>query len=91
MIYASGVSYAEGGYIRVGNIIIINMKLNISSSVPQGRIIVSGFPKTATGGMVLVDNNTSYISYITNSGYIYCYGSLSANSVWYVSSVYIAS
>lgn len=90
--YASGVEYASGGYIRVGNIIIVNIRVFIASDIPASTHIIKGFPLPDVSlQTITVTNNKakpSYVEYAT--GNMYCDSPLTSNSVFVAGCVYIA-
>lgn len=68
----SGVSITSGGYFKLGNLVIINLRLNVTTAVTSGNTIVSGFPAyTGTTRVSCVNNRNLDIAIQTN-GKILC-------------------
>ena len=50
LTFASGVSLKNGGYAKIGKLVILNMRLAFSAFVASNAVVVSHLPKPANNG-----------------------------------------
>ena len=68
--YTTGVSYVSGGIYQIGKIVVVQLRLSLTSSFSGGADMVSGLPVPATSG-------SSYLRFWTINGTV----SISADGV----------
>ena len=59
--YTTGVSYVSGGIYQIGKIVVVQLRLSLTSSFSGGADMVSGLPAPATSG-------SSYLRFWTING-----------------------
>lgn len=56
--YGTNVSYVDGGYCKIGKLVIVNMRVAASQTIPVSGVLVSNLPiPAATNNIVSVTNN----------------------------------
>ena len=56
--YGTNVSYVDGGYCKIGKLVILNMRVAASQTIPVSGVLVSNLPiPAATNNIVSVTNN----------------------------------
>lgn len=90
--YASGVTLDGGGVYRMGELVIVQMRLNLSSSITNNIVTSLPTPKgvSGSGGHVIVTNNKQANISIDGFGNIYTSASITAG-ILLVSCAYFAN
>ena len=91
--YSSRAGTIEGGYIRIGNVVIVAVRFIALTANSSAAVYLQGLPRpnatiVLTGG--LPNNNANVFSYVNASGQIGL-GAVSANTQATVMGVYLAS
>ena len=91
--YSSRAGTIEGGYIRIGNVVIVAVRFIALTANSSAAVYLQGLPRpnatiVLTGG--LPNNNANVFSYVNASGQIGL-GAVSANTQATVTGVYLAS
>ena len=93
LTYGTNVSYVAGGYVRIGNLVIVNMRINITANLAANADLIKGLPAPATSDTVIVSvsNNKNVHTYVhyASPSYIFSSDALT-NGLMMVSCVYIA-
>lgn len=90
--YSSRAGSIEGGYIKIGKIVIVSIRFVALTANSSASVYLQGLPRpSATMGLsgLLPNNNASVFAYINSSGQIGL-GAVSANTQIAVSGVYFA-
>ena len=63
----------SGGYARIGNIVVVNIRINTNNAtIPAGSQLITGFPTyTAPANFVWVFNNLNKTIALSTYGNIY--------------------
>lgn len=92
LTYASGVSFYAGGYVRIGDIVIVNIRVSISANISANTHIIKGLPAPAVNERAItVTNNTGNSAMLEPTGEMYCSGALTSGGAFIAGCVYIAS
>ena len=91
--YNSRAGTIEGGYIQIGNVVIVAVRFIALTANSSAAVYLQGLPRpnatiVLTGG--LPNNNANVLSYVNASGQIGL-GAVSANTQATVMGVYLAS
>ena len=86
----TGVTIDAGGYVKFGNIVIVNLRL-VCSSKNNGDTLVSGLPTcpSVRNAVSCTSNNQSYAYYITNAGLL-CPSQNISSGTYLLNAVYIS-
>ncbi len=101
MVYGSNVTYAGGGYAKVGRLIIVSLSFYVKSDISiNGYIdVVSGLPYPLIDSALSVwtfntssaNTNKSRIIGQNGTGIIYSYGELKANEYLQIAGSYLSN
>ena len=90
----SGCTLESGGYTKLSNIVIVNMRIKLTSAVSGAFYPVSGLPSPlgSINNVALTTNNRSIEGFI-NGGVIQLNASanMPSNTVIFVSGIYLTS
>lgn len=74
--YPSNVSYVDGGYCKIGKLVVVNIRLSITgSNVQVGTAVVANLPApniTTNNNCVAITNNKKLDMSMTSTGSITC-------------------
>ena len=64
----SGLSFSsgtilDGGYCKVGNLVIVNMRINVTTSIPAGNSFMSGFPPALS----TLSSTTGFVAFASSN------------------------
>ena len=94
LTYGTNVSYISGGYARIGNLVIVNMRINITANLAANAELVKGLPAPAVNNTVIVsvsnNKNTHTYAHYASPSYIFSSDALT-NGLMIISCAYIAS
>lgn len=86
--YADGVSYSAGGYVNLGRLVIVNLRLILSKEIPSEDNIVAGLPTYTGYNYVSLSNNKNADLSINAQGSLKNINSTSAGTL-IVNAVYV--
>lgn len=94
LTFASGVSLSAGGYCKMGNLCIVNLRLTVSTSISSKVNIVAGLPKyAAITGSNIVPISYFYgdkvSAYLSSAGNIY--GTALGTGNLFIQTVYLCN
>lgn len=88
----ANVTIADGGYCKIGNLVIVNLRLVPSANITAGNTLVSGLPKPQTMNNLnktAVANNQNANLTVDASGGLFCSTALSSGSSLILSVTYL--
>ena len=87
----------DGGYCKIGNLVIVNMRINVTTGISAGTVFMSGFPAAlstlgSTTGFVAVtaSSPTASVSMRVNGSIINGSSSSTLSGAYMLSCVYLA-
>lgn len=88
----SGITRQNGGYTKIGNLIVVNVRLNLTSGVASETDIISGFPSPiGLNNIVAVTLNKDAYAVMTTSGSIRVVGNALTSGVVLATTCYLTS
>ena len=88
----TGVTLQDGGYIKIGKFVIVNIRIKANSSQPLGTAVVSGLPTPiTTNNTITASNNINASIIISTTGQMIVQKALSTDEVVMANAVYICS
>lgn len=88
----SGITRQNGGYTKIGNLVIVNVRLNCTNSVQTETDILLGLPTpVGNANIVAVTFNKDTYGVITTSGSIRVVGNALTSGVVLASACYLTS
>lgn len=67
LTYSNNATYVDGGYVQIGNLVVVNIRLSMSSSTAAQTAIIKGLPHiNATTNIASVTNNMNSNIYIAS-------------------------
>ena len=89
----SGVSLEQGGYIKIGKMVIVNIRVKATTSLTSGTAVVENLPTPLLSGnnTITASNNISASIIISTSGQMIVQKALTTNEVVMANAVYICS
>lgn len=88
----SGITRQNGGYCKIGNLVIVNVRLNLTSTVAAETDVISGFPApVGSNNMVAVAINKDTYAIMTTSGDIKVVGNSLTYGVCVLSTAYMTA
>lgn len=88
----TNVTIADGGYCKIGNLVVVNMRLVPSANITAGNTLVSGLPKPQTMSNLnktAVANNQNANLTVDASGGLFCSTALTSGSSLILSVTYL--
>ena len=88
----TGITRQNGGYCKIGNLVIVNVRLNLTNTVAAETDIISGFPTPlGANNIVAVSINKDTYAIMTTSGAIKVVGNSLTYGVCLLSTAYMTS
>ena len=91
----SYISNIEGGYARIGNLVVINIRCTVNTAIPSTwTTLISGFPypvvkyETGSSGLALTNNQKADMA-LTGAGQIASSTAIAAGTTLLIDGVYI--
>jgi len=92
LTYNSDFTYISGGYVKMGKLVVVNIRGYTTASIATNTPLVSGFPPVAIStNTVCVSNNRSYDITLTSPGNITTNIAISSQIALLMSATYVTT